>query len=212
MTDSVKNLQGVLRATDRAATATEVMQTMLSGSLAFALLDRLTGSWDVNNKPYAAGGTEWGYEYLKQPLIDQFFVWFGVNMGFWMLFGGLLMWFLGWLAARLKGVITLNLKMCQRIDLKQLKKYLKLKGVDDLDESFEMDEKNCLRKCSWEEANRVVWQGTPPKIDMYIDMLHGYIINVTIVYNKNTGLLRDVDLKTVLIDELEATHPSPTAP
>jgi len=210
MTDSVKNLQGVLRATDRAATATEVMQTMLSGSLAFALLDRATGSWDVVNDPLdttnAAPGSTWGNEYIKKTLIDKEWMWFGVNMGFWFLFGGLLMWFLGWLASRLKGVITLNFKMCQRIDLKQLKRYLKLKGVDDLDESFEMDDKQCLRKCSWEEANRVVWQGTPPKIDMYIDMLHGYIINVTIVYNKNTGLLRDTDLKTVLIDELEATE------
>ena len=213
MTDACKNLQGVLRATERATVATTVMQTIMAGTMAFGMLDRLVGTWDVNMDPDMTTGVQtplpgtwWGNAYLQEPLIKPFMVWFIANMAFWITLACSLQWLMGWLADRLKGIITINMKLCMKIDVKQIKKYLKIKGVDDLDESFDMDPTSSLRKVSWQESNRIVWKGDPPTIDLYIDMLYGYIINATIVYNKNTGELRDEELKAVLIDELNATE------
>jgi WD repeat-containing protein 35 len=59
----------------------------LSGTLAFDILDRLTGEWSVMD-------TAWGADLIKEKLIEPPFVWFLLNLLLWFCIGLLLFPFL----------------------------------------------------------------------------------------------------------------------
>eukprot|EP00003_Mantamonas_plastica_P000579 TRINITY_DN1046_c0_g3_i2.p1 TRINITY_DN1046_c0_g3~~TRINITY_DN1046_c0_g3_i2.p1 ORF type:complete len:253 (-),score=82.22 TRINITY_DN1046_c0_g3_i2:549-1307(-) len=50
---NTKNLEDVFRSNERASSSLEILQVILAGSLAFDLLDRLTGEWSVVETPWA---------------------------------------------------------------------------------------------------------------------------------------------------------------
>jgi hypothetical protein len=47
MYSNTKNLENVIRSNERASSSLEVLQIVLSGTLAFEILDRLTGEWSI---------------------------------------------------------------------------------------------------------------------------------------------------------------------
>ena len=59
---NTKNLCALQEANERASSTLEVMQVVLAGSLAFDILDRLTGEWTVVNTTwrtwYLGGNTD----------------------------------------------------------------------------------------------------------------------------------------------------------
>ena len=110
MQESTKNLQQVLRATERSAAAAEVMQTLLAGTLAFNILDQLTGVWDITGNTPALT-VDWGTKYLQDPLIGEIGRWFGVSMVAWFLLGWALLAFMQRLADANKSIIIANVKL-----------------------------------------------------------------------------------------------------
>ena len=79
-------------------------QVILAGSLAFSILDRLTGpNWTVMN-------TDWGKEYIIDMFLTKEFAWFGVSLGFWMILAFVMMKFLKYLKGRALGWLTV--KVC----------------------------------------------------------------------------------------------------
>ena len=53
-----------LKNNERQSTSLDVMQVIFAGSLAFELLDRLTGEWSVVH-------TEWGRMWIVEPLMNK---------------------------------------------------------------------------------------------------------------------------------------------
>ena len=75
MNNNSKNLEDMFKAAERSGQSLEMMQVLLSGTLAFEILDRLTGEWSVLETEWAKGWWGWVSEF---PL-----VWLAVNMGLW---------------------------------------------------------------------------------------------------------------------------------
>merc|ERR1712216_165062 len=80
MNSNTKSLEDMFRANERASHSLEVMQVVLAGTLAFEILDRITGEWSVAE-------TWWAKKYIFGPLIMQPGLWFMCNMLLWALIG-----------------------------------------------------------------------------------------------------------------------------
>jgi hypothetical protein len=63
MAQNTSSLESVFRANERTSASLEVMQVVLAGSLAFQILDRVTGGWSVLQ-------TSWGEVYIKETFVD----------------------------------------------------------------------------------------------------------------------------------------------
>merc|ERR1712072_1203505 len=90
MAANTSSLEAVFRANERTSASLEIIQVVLAGSLAFQILDRLTGGWTVLK-------TEWGEKWIKEMLVDLPMVWFGSSLLLWLILGYSLVKFLAYL-------------------------------------------------------------------------------------------------------------------
>jgi len=74
-----RSLENVFRANERAGSSLEMMQGILAGSLAFDILDRMTGEWSVME-------LEWAKSTVGA-VMEMPFLWFAINVIFWLLVG-----------------------------------------------------------------------------------------------------------------------------
>ena len=65
-----------LKINERQSTSLDVMQVIFAGSLAFEILDRLTGEWSVVH-------TNWARAYIVDPFMSKPMVWFIISMMVW---------------------------------------------------------------------------------------------------------------------------------
>merc|ERR1719230_360682 len=145
MQANTKNLEEVFRSNERASASLELMQVILAGSLAFDILDRLTGEWTVVKQ-------EWAKTYFVDPLMVQPGVWFLIAMFLWLCIAAGLIWFMHYLQDQAQGVLSLRLKVNLPIDLDQFHEFLKQKNVED--EEIECDKSTALKKIKWTETNQ----------------------------------------------------------
>jgi WD repeat-containing protein 35 len=75
MRANTKNLEQVCKANDRSSNSLQVMEVIMSGTLAFQLLDRLTGGWSMMD-------SDWGSA-MQLVIYRTPFAWFLVNILFW---------------------------------------------------------------------------------------------------------------------------------
>mmetsp|Transcript_26754 Transcript_26754/g.68793 ORF Transcript_26754/g.68793 Transcript_26754/m.68793 type:complete len:134 (+) Transcript_26754:2464-2865(+) len=128
-----------------------MMQIILSGSLAFDILDRLTGEWSVAE-------TWWASKYIVEPLIHTPGVWFALNLFLWFLLGYGLYLLSCYLSDKAQGVLMVRLKPNWKISLKRLKGFLKKKDIKE--EEVSADGSNRIYKTTWEE------EASPTKYDL----------------------------------------------
>ena len=65
-----------LKINERQSTSLDAMQVIFAGSLAFEILDRLTGEWSVVH-------TNWARAYIVDPFMSKPMVWFIISMMVW---------------------------------------------------------------------------------------------------------------------------------
>merc|ERR1711865_849657 len=80
---NTRNLCTLQDANERMSSSLEIMQVVLSGSLAFDILDRITGDWTVVN-------TEWMRDFVEPMLRNTPLMWFLLNMAFWFILGSVI--------------------------------------------------------------------------------------------------------------------------
>merc|ERR1711871_942853 len=125
-----------MRSNERSSNALDVMQLILGGSLAFQLLDRITGSWSL--QVGGAGRRTWAEEFLSWALYDHPGLWACVNLLFFILIALLLRMFL-------KGIEdnaftrSLRIKFQSRINIRRLREYLQSKNLTREDLELEGD-------------------------------------------------------------------------
>lgn len=105
---------------ERSAFTLLMIQVLLSGSLAFQLLDRLTGSWTVV-------GTDWMKSFLEVMMYNNPALWFFVSLFIWVLVGVAMYYVLQLLGFRSKGVISIKIERKAPIHLKNLSAFLRTK-------------------------------------------------------------------------------------
>ena len=135
-----------------------MMQVILAGSLAFDVLDRLTGEWSVVDQP-------WARDWIVDPLINRAGVWFALNMTLWCVIALSLVKFMNYLGELSGNVQTLRMKPNLRINVDMLVSFLARKAVSE--EGSERDTSgSVIRKVTWTEdpTSEPKWGGSPPKM------------------------------------------------
>jgi len=195
MQANTKNLEEVFRSNERASASLELMQVILAGSLAFDILDRLTGDWTVVKQ-------DWAITYFVNPLMIQPGVWFLVAMFLWAVIAYGLIVFMHYLQDQAQGVLSLRLKINLPIDMDQFHEYLKLKNVED--EEIECDKTTAIKKIKWTETNSRMWGGACPVVEVTIDEKYAFLLKAYIQYEKKKGNLREKSIKEVFYDSLRS--------
>lgn len=195
MQANTKNLEDVFRSNERASSSLEVMQVILSGTLAFELLDRLTGEWSVTDQT-------WAQEYIVKPLMHKPGVWFMINLGMWAAIALMLMFLMKHLTDRAVGVLSLRIRINRRIDVRALYAWLASKdvGQEDVEREGQMNRS----KVEWmEQPDEAKWLASPPKIQIVFDAVHEYLLNAFIQVSKSTKHLTVEQLREEFDAELE---------
>ena len=169
------------------------VQVILAGSLAFDILDRLTGDWTVVKQ-------DWAKAYIVTPLMSQPGVWFIVSMFLWLVIGYGLISFMHYLQEMAQGVMSLRLKINLPIDMDCFHEFLKRKNVED--EAIECDKTTAIKTIRWTETNSSMWGGCTPVVEVTVDEKYGFLLKAFIQYEKKKGNLREKSIKEVFFDNL----------
>eukprot|EP00949_MAST-11_sp_MAST-11-sp1_P000706 g706.t1 len=174
--DSCYNLSQLVAAqvnTERAATSLEVMQVILCGSLAFEILDRITGEWSVVS-------TLWLRDFAYVMMQNNPMVWFTVSMFIWFIVGVICIKILHRFAWRAAGRIELRQIVNKPIRIAKLQRL-----VLDKDLSFEKHSVNLQNKyvtIGWQEKDKREYGGTSPEISVTYDVVSKHMLEFSVVY------------------------------
>ena len=186
-----------LKNNERQSTSLDVMQVIFAGSLAFEMLDRLTGEWSVVH-------TEWGRQWIVEPLMNKPMVWFIISMMMWGAVGSIVFWLMRHLNDKVAGVITYRVKVNKPIDLMAMEEYLGQKPVQA--EDGDADRLTAIQKVTWVDEDSSKWEGYEPKIEMVYDIRHGFLLSAYVQITRRASepaRMRPDNMKTRLFTELQ---------
>jgi WD repeat-containing protein 35 len=184
---------------ERTASSLKMIMLILSGLLAFEVLDRLTGDWTVMD-------SEWFKDFALPMVKRNPLIWFLINMGFWAL-----MAFVSYKVFQLavfgsQGVITLRIRIMQRVIMDRFHAFIASKNMS-LEERI-YDDRVSLVRVSWEESieDKKRYGGTLPKVTVEYDRITCYIHTITIEYNRRLAVKGSVltgnELRSKIADEM----------
>ncbi|TYZ60327.1 hypothetical protein PybrP1_010820, partial [[Pythium] brassicae (nom. inval.)] len=183
---------------ERAASTLLLLQVLLCGSLAFQILDRVTGTWSVID-------TDWMKDFLEVMMYANPGLWFFFSMLVWGIVGAAMLYALRLLGFRSQGVITIKVERKEPIHLKHLAAFLRVKVLQDETHQYENGVK--IAKVVWTELDKKEWGGTPPTIELEYDEENAFMLRMAISYKKRQAakaLAFNADeLYTRLIQELD---------
>jgi len=167
-----------LNATGERGVATlGVLMIIFAGILAFNILDRLTGNnWMVMDKVWFAD--------FSNVMINNYpIVWFVFSLAFWALCAFTLSRYLMYSVFLSGGVMRIRVRIMQRLLMHRFNVYLAKKHM--LTEERHYDERNTVVYYSWEEKrDKKEFGYSVPKITVEYDRATGYMLSVTIEYNR----------------------------
>uniref|UniRef100_K3WM40 Uncharacterized protein n=1 Tax=Globisporangium ultimum (strain ATCC 200006 / CBS 805.95 / DAOM BR144) TaxID=431595 RepID=K3WM40_GLOUD len=183
---------------ERTASTLLILQILLCGSLAFQILDRVTGTWTVID-------TDWMKNFLEVMMYANPGLWFFFSMLIWAIVGAAMLYLLHFMGFKSKGVITIKIERKEAIFLKNLTIFLSTKLLSDETHHFEGGVK--IAKVVWTEKDKKEWGGTPPTIELEYDEENAFMLRMAISYKKRQAakaLAFNADeLYTRLIQELD---------
>ena len=197
-------------ADERASVAGEIMELIFAGSFTFDFVDRLSGDDFIgsNGTDGIYGSAMWIPNFLVPYCIQYPFAWFFVNI-LWMATGLYIMKKgMGWLMARQLGALSYTKVTNRRVDLEKLNTYLNTKkGFTSYDATGEVGKtrRASMATMIWEEDDKDVWDGEPPKIKLNVDPCNRWILNIRISWNlqrqKNSGVFLFNKFLKILYEE-----------
>ena len=80
------------------------------------------------------------------------------------------------------------------------KRYLTGKNVEV--EDAHADKKTFIKKFSWEESDKVRWQGEPPRVEVVVDTRYHFLLKAFIQVATKKSKVRQDDVKALFFGEL----------
>jgi len=201
--DVFKNVEASTRflvdasaANERSSASLEIMQVILAGSFAFDILDRISGGTLNIVVP------KWVEEDLILTIIDVPFLFWFLNMVWFLLVSVLLLKLMARLGASALGALSLRVKINRKVDIKKLRAYLESKAIDVTDTVSEGDDK--IIKMVWTENDPVMWQGDPPTIEVLYDDTYHFLLSAFFKIDAKRNKLREAGLMAVFNEALKA--------
>lgn len=194
LNSNTKLISDVAQANAEQSVCLTYMQIILSGTLAFAVLDRFTGTWSVVNRDWAAN--------MIDQLLGTPYLWFIFNMLLWLALG---YYFLKTVKKRGTAralLMDIKIRLNEEINVEMLDIYLSEKSI--VTENIRYDKNGVVQEVTWIEAwlRRAKWGGTAPKITVTYDDEHGYLLDVHVHYSKSEGGLKPKEVREAIMQEL----------
>ncbi|ETV92521.1 hypothetical protein H310_13202 [Aphanomyces invadans] len=184
---------------ERSATTLQLIQVVLSGSLAFQILHQFTGDWSLLNE-------NWAKAFLNPLVLDNPGLWFVLSLLFWAAVATGLLFLLKTFVNRSQGIVTIRMTKQVPIDMKLLATFLRTKNISD--ESHVYDGNVKVAKVMWSEQFQKEWGGTVPTVQLEYDEENAFMLQIVISYQRrqaNKQLAFNADeLYTRLMQELDA--------
>jgi len=176
---TTKNLEDAFRAQARNSTTLEVTQVILSGTLAFDILDRFTGQY------LSYTDIRWAVDKVQPYIVNVPAAWFMLNIAMWVCLGGGIIYLMRHLAYMGCSVETKRFTLNKPIHVKRWKRFVVTRDVESVSQKEESSQR--IVKYGWTEPEDVdKWRGSPPKIDITVDERYGYVLQAMILVNKRT--------------------------
>ncbi|KAG7386680.1 WD repeat-containing protein 35 [Phytophthora pseudosyringae] len=142
---------------ERSASTLLIIKMMLSGLLAFSILDRITGDWTVADQ-------DWIKSFVEVMLYNNPGLWFFFSLFAWVIVGAGVVFLLRYLSFKSQGVVSIKVERKAPIQLKNLTSYLRTKLLDNETHHYEGGIR--VAKVVWKEKDKKEWGGTVPSIEV----------------------------------------------
>lgn len=186
---------------ERSASTLLIMKVMLSGLLAFSILDRITGSWTVTDQDWIKG-------FVTLMLYNNPGLWFFFSLLAWVIVGTSTIFILRYLEFRAHGVVSIKVERKAPIQLKHLFHYLRDKSLENESRHYEGGVR--ITKVVWKEKDTRKWGGTAPVIELEYDEQNAFMLRLAISYKKRQApkafAFNANELYTRLIQEMYKAH------
>lgn len=194
LNENTKQISNVVQANAEQSVCLGAVQAILAGTLAFAILDRFTGTWSVVNREWAMS--------LIDTLLGTPYLWLIFNIAVWGAIGTFVSW-----SVRNKGVkkallMDISLRLNEECNIEAMDIYLASKEI--VSENVRYERGGVIQVVTWIEAKGRAssWGGTCPKITLIYDDEHGFLLEVVIHYSKAEGKLRPKEVRECIMNEL----------
>ena len=157
----------------RTANTLEIMQVILAGSLAFDILDRVTGEWTTM-------ASDWMRGFVEPMIKSTPAVWFITSMFFWLILAIGLLKLLHNMAWKSAGIITIRKVVNRKIKIAKLDHFLLDKELTY--EEHEHGVTNEIVKIGWKAKDKREWGGASPDIGIVYDATSTYMLEIIIEY------------------------------
>jgi len=182
-------------ALERSGAALSVMNVVLAGSFAFALMDKLSATW-VNAAPPV-----WFTIYIIRPFLDPPGVFFAVNLAWVGVFCYFLVRYMAYITDKASGALTLRVQINKKIrTLAQLESYLETRQLIMTD--CTTDPTSSTKKVTWEEEDVNKWLGSRPNIEMIYDCLYHFVLTISFTIDVKKSNATQEDLLNILLLDL----------
>lgn len=191
---NTKAVTDVVQANQEAAISLTMMQIVLVGSLAFQILDRLTGEWTVVNR-------DWANAFIE-PMLAQPFAWFIVNIVAWLLLGFFVLRMVAKKSQHKSQVVDIQIRLNEELNIDLLDIYIDTKDV--VQEDVVYTPTGQTTKTTFKEGalSKSSWGGTCPKVTLEYDDEHGFMLSVYVHYSKAEGSLKPKEIRERILSEL----------
>jgi hypothetical protein len=190
---NTKALVDAAAANERAAASLEIMQIVFAASMAFDIVDKVTGL-DLNIE--FADWQLWICLNIAEPPGRWFIV--NVSWCFFMCF--MLKKFMSRLAESQLNFLTFEVVFNTRIDSLSLKGYLDTKDLEVSD--GQLSDSGVLKSAIWDEDDEVIWEGAAPHIEMSYDATNGFLLVVAFSVDRKLTTKTEVELQVIFMSEL----------
>jgi hypothetical protein len=165
-------------ALERSGAALAVMNVVLAGSFAYALLDKLSATCFNASPPI------WFTIYIYKPFIEPPGVFFAANLAWVGVFCYLLIRYMAYVTSTSSGRLSLSVRVNKKIrTMSNLESYIKER--DPIMTDCATEPTSSIKKVTWEEDDVNKWLGACPLMEMIYDSLYHFVLSVSF----------DIDLK-----------------
>lgn len=192
LSNNTRSLEDMTKTNERSGMSLRILEIILAGSLAFSIMDHLTGSWEIS--------VNHSFRQSLQTLLDIPGMWLLCSIGLWGVMALAIYLFMNWLEDVNTKALATRLKLDVLCDIAALQAYLKSKDV--ITHDADVLNISHLIKVSWEEKNKSHWLGNQPKIELIYDEKNGFLLSVLLDITRPTRSATSHKIQEIFLEDL----------
>uniref|UniRef100_A0A061SEX3 Uncharacterized protein n=1 Tax=Tetraselmis sp. GSL018 TaxID=582737 RepID=A0A061SEX3_9CHLO len=180
--ENTQNLEELFRDDARSSTSLEIINIVFAGSLAFNIVDRMTGSYLG-----VAADITWLADFVRPYITTVPFAWLGINLLAWALLAGFILLLMRISTYQANRLETLRQRLVVQIDCRSLRMYLYSKNLKN--QGFEVNAQSQINKYGWIENPGNVFGSVPPKFELEVDERYAFLLSLHVqVYKRRRAM------------------------